>query len=191
MTNPSVDRIIIGVAAQNALRILIASYFLAVALQIIPGTNLTVLTSQIAPPLLAEIIAKCVVFCLSFLVMIGVWMRGAALILGLLTFFASYLTMLQLGLEEELGGFWRDLALIAALMLTYAEPENRDIRMRKAFRHSVQPRRVVLTPTNRRTRIAAEDAATPAALAPIATPPEFMMVTNIFADDPDDQALTA
>ncbi|MBF9050585.1 hypothetical protein GTA62_14980 [Roseobacter sp. HKCCD9010] len=136
------DSVVLSTAAQNVLRILIASYFIAAALQLIPGTDLTPLTSQIAPAPYASILAAVVVFGLAYLVMIGVWMRGAALLLGLMTFFASYLKMLELGLEQELGSFWRDLALIAALILTYAEnaPQNR--LGRRAIRRHVTPRRI-------------------------------------------------
>jgi hypothetical protein len=62
------------------------------------------------------------VFFLGYLVMTGHWLRGAALTLGLMTFWASYVTMLSLGVADELGGFWRDIALVAALMLTYGGP---------------------------------------------------------------------
>jgi uncharacterized membrane protein YphA (DoxX/SURF4 family) len=136
------DSVVLSTAAQNVLRILIASYFIAAALQLIPGTDLTPLTSQIVPAPYASILAAVVVFGLAYLVMIGVWMRGAALLLGLMTFFASYLKMLELGMEQELGSFWRDLALIAALILTYAEnaPQNR--LGRRAIRRHVMPRRI-------------------------------------------------
>ena len=33
--------------------------------------------------------------------------------------------MLSLGVADNLGQFWRDLALIGALMLTYAEPDTK------------------------------------------------------------------
>ena len=76
------------------------------------------------------------------MVMIGLFMRPAALVLGLMTFFASYLQTIELGVVDELGTFWRDLVLIAALMLTYAENAPRDQQMRSAIRHKVMPRRV-------------------------------------------------
>ena len=49
MGNGTMDRVIFNVAAQTVLRILIASYFLAVALNIIPGTDLALLFSPILP----------------------------------------------------------------------------------------------------------------------------------------------
>ncbi|QBY00453.1 DoxX family protein [Rhodophyticola sp. CCM32] len=142
MVQGTANRVTNGKTAQNLLRILIASYFLAAALQLIPGTDLTPLTSRVMPPGLDAALAAAIVFGLAYLVMIGVWMRGAALLLGLMTFFASYIKMLELGLQEELGDFWRDLALIAALMLTYADKSHYDPRLNQAIRRRVRPRRV-------------------------------------------------
>lgn len=142
MTNPTAERITLNATAQNLLRIVIASYFLAVALNLIPGTSLTILASQVLPAHVAEPLSAMVVFALAFLVMIGLYMRPAALVLGLMTLFASYLQMIELGVLDELGTFWRDLVLISALMLTYAENAPRDYRMRSAIRRKVTPRRV-------------------------------------------------
>jgi uncharacterized membrane protein YphA (DoxX/SURF4 family) len=143
MNNDTANHITMNAMGQNLLRILIASYFLAVALQIIPGTDLTIMTNMIAPAQTSEALAAMIVFGLSYLVMIGVWMRGAALLLGVMTFYASYLTMIELGLEDKLGSFWRDLALIAALMLTYSENEPRGHRLKTLVRKRIIPRRVM------------------------------------------------
>ncbi len=137
------ERVTLNMTAQNLLRILIASYFLAVGLNLIPGTDLAILTEQVVPSHVATPLAAMVIFALAFLVMVGLYMRPAALVLGLLTFFASYLKMMELGVADELGTFWRDLVLIAALMLTYAENAPRDYQMRRVIRRKITPRRVV------------------------------------------------
>ncbi|WP_146636253.1 DoxX family protein [Nioella nitratireducens] len=142
MSDDTMSNATLNSTAQNLLRIVIASYFLAVGLNLIPGTSLAPLAAQVVPPHVAEPLSAMVVFALAFLVMIGLYMRPAALVLGLLTFFASYLRMIELGVEQELGGFWRDLGLIAALMLTYAENAPRDRRMRKTIGQKITPRRV-------------------------------------------------
>ena len=79
---------------------------------------------------------------MAYLVMIGVWLRGSALLLGTVTFWASYLKMIELGMEHELGAFWRDLALIAALMLTYCDRDPRDSNKRGIVRRRIVPRKV-------------------------------------------------
>lgn len=142
MSDTTADRAPLNATAQNLLRIVIASYFLAVALNLIPGTSLTILAAQVLPLHIAQPLSAILVFALAFMVMIGLYMRPAALVLGVMTFFASYLRTIELGVDDELGTFWRDLVLIAALMLTYAENAPRDQRMRRAIERKVMPRRV-------------------------------------------------
>lgn len=143
------DRVVLSSAVQNMLRIVIASYFLAGAIGIIPGTDLTPLFAHFIPIDAARLAGGALVFALAYLVMIGVWLRGAALTLGILTFCSSYVKMLELGMASELGGFWRDLALIAALILTYAETDPRNYAKRTPVRRQAEPPTVVVpeTPT--------------------------------------------
>lgn len=183
MTNPTADRITLNATAQNLLRIVIASYFLAVGLNLIPGTNLTILADQILPTHVAAPLSAMAVFALAFLVMVGLYMRPAALVLGLMTLFASYLRMIELGVADELGTFWRDLVLIAALMLTYAENAPRDYRMRSAIRRKVIPRRIAPGDAARAVRSPAPAPATPCfARRQSRVPALPNPVENIFAD---------
>ena len=106
-------------AAQITARMLIASYFMAAALGSIPAADYGILFASLVPERLAAILGGSVVFTLAVLVLLGAHTRPAALILGLMTFYASYLQMIHVGAIDVLGAFWRDMALIAALMLTY------------------------------------------------------------------------
>lgn len=147
MEQATVDSGGINARAQALLRLVIGSYFLAVALQLIPGTDLGILFSGVMPAPYDGALATGIVFALAFLVMVGHATRVAALVMALLTFYASYLTMLSLGVADELGSFWRDLALIAALLLTYSEPRGDKAPQAEAQRAieallSVTPRRV-------------------------------------------------
>lgn len=194
MTNPSADRITLNATAQNLLRIVIASYFLAVGLNLIPGTNLTILAEQVLPLHVAAPLSAMIVFATAFLVMIGLYMRPAALVLGVMTLFASYLRMIELGVADELGTFWRDLVLIAALMLTYAENAPRDYRMRSAIRRKVTPRRIAPSDRPHRARPLVADAPQPAPVPSGPVTPRAVIrrrkpviglpdqVDNIFAD---------
>lgn len=121
MDQTFMGRAFINATAQSVLRLIIGSYFLAVALHLIPGTDLGILLSGVLPSPFDSAIATGMVFTLAFMVMLGRATRLAALLLALMTFYASYLTMLALGVGDELGSFWRDLALIAALLLTYSD----------------------------------------------------------------------
>lgn len=107
---------------QTWLRILIASYFIAVALKLIPGTNFSSLFALIADTNTANLLTSVTVFTLAYLVMIGCYLRVAALLLGLMTFFAAFIVYIDTSGAPgaaDLGAFWRDIALVSALMLTY------------------------------------------------------------------------
>ncbi len=145
MHQDSSDRVTMDELGNMTLRVLIGSYFLAVALNIIPGTNLAILFSTVLPAPWDSALAAGSVFILAFMVMIGSHTRLAALVLAMMTFFASYLTMIQIGVEHELGSFWRDIALIAALILTYSEQDRKRGGRGRVIRRQVQPRRMKLT----------------------------------------------
>ena len=105
--------------AQSWLRILIASYFIAVALRLIPGTDFALLLGLIADRGTANLLAAISVFSLAYMVMIGCCLRVAALLLSLMTFFAAFVGYVGPQGSGDLAAFWRDLAMVAALMLTY------------------------------------------------------------------------
>jgi len=194
MTQGTANRVAFNTAAQTTLRVLIASYFLAVALQLIPGTDLGVLFASILPAPYAGATAAGLVFILSFMVMIGYATRAAALIIALMTFFASYLTMVELGVVQELGAFWRDLALIAALLLTYSEPAMGSRNPRRILHRQIAPRRVApATPSQRRIKplmrksededIRAHLRGTPRKAVKAAPLVDPAFIDNIFAED--------
>ena len=161
------DRVTFNISAQIILRVLIASYFLAVALNLIPGTDLGLLFASVLPAPYAAATAAGVVFICAFMIMIGMATRSAALLLAIMTFFASYLTMVNLGVQQELGAFWRDLALIAALLLTYGDsPSDRRLR-RRIIRRTITPRRIVPNATSARQSARPE---TPSVAMPQARP---------------------
>lgn len=122
MPRPNARKTTVEDAAQLSVRMLIASYFMATAVGSIPGADTGALLAPLLSEPLSRIIAGSVVFTLAMMVLIDKHTRMAALILGLLTFYASYLQMVQIGIDHVLGAFWRDMALIAALMLTYGGP---------------------------------------------------------------------
>lgn len=106
-------------AAQTTIRMLIASYFIAAAAGSIPGSDTAALFSPFLPDPIDRIVGAGLVLIFAVMVMLGRQTRAAALLLGLITFYASYVQLIQQGVEQVLGIFWRDMALVAALMLTY------------------------------------------------------------------------
>ncbi len=170
----------LGQNGQNLVRIVIASYFLAISLGLIPGTTALALTEPFLPEPYADAASKAVIFATAYLVLLGVWLRLSALLLATLLFWSSYLENIGAG---NLEGFWRDLALIGALILTYTQTMPRAESRRAAIRWTrrvrritpsqpVVPRRLVSYPPQPRLRIVARNA----------TPVE---ADNIFRDDPE------
>lgn len=201
----------LGQSGQNLVRVVIASYFLAVALGLIPGTDASPLTAAILPEPYAVAASQTVIFVTAYLVLVGVWLRAAALLLANVLFWSSYIENVGTG---DLEAFWRDLALIGALILTYTQTLPRAASRRAALRWTprarrlvpsqiVAPRRVVTVVrpvrATERPAPAASAAAmaspapapepTPASLAPVVRLASFRsaepVVENIFRDDPD------
>ncbi len=132
----------IGFQAQNLSRILIASYFMAVSLGLVAGTDGTALIHWFIPDPLAGSISAAIIFALALLVMTGIWLRPAALLLALVLFWSSYLTLIGGSARSGVDMFWRDLALIGALFLTYAQSSRRAMRMRSVIRRKLPVRKL-------------------------------------------------
>jgi hypothetical protein len=111
----------LNTAGQFLIRATIASYFLATGIGILPGTNVVALTGLVLPPLIAGLLAAAITTTLAGLIIAGRHVQTAARCLALVLFWSSYVTLLQLGVSDRLGHFWRDLALLAALLLTSTE----------------------------------------------------------------------
>lgn len=103
-------------------RIMVALYFLAVGLGFVPGTGLQGLTGLLLPAPAANLLAGTIVLAIAVLILAGRWVTVSALSLSALLFLSSYMAMIQIGVVEQLGQFWRDIALIGALMLAHALP---------------------------------------------------------------------
>lgn len=187
-TNPTSDQL--NQSGQNLVRILIASYFIAISLGMISGTDGSYLARQIVPEPFATYMGKTMVFSLAYLVMMGIWLRPAALLLALTTFWSSYIA--NFGPEGPLaiGDFWRDLALIGALFLTYAQSGPRATSRRAMLRWSPRVRQIIPGKTVAPKRVAAASSVrskitplAPRIAARDASEASDQIVENIFADD--------
>ena len=154
MTATRTESDTLGQSGQNLLRILVASYFIGVSIGLIDGTRATALITLFLPPGPADRFAAAMVFVLAYLVLTGLWLRPAALLLGLVIFWSSIITHVVQSTVINIGDFWRDLTLISALMLTYVQASPRIARRRSLWRRiprarrlrpaeAVSPRRVV------------------------------------------------
>lgn len=103
------------VSAQFVTRLLIVSYFVALALNLIEGAEIARFAEPLMPGMMAHYTMRFVVLTLSAMVLFDFWQRPAALVLAIIVFWSSYITLYSGG---EISSFWRDLALIGALLLT-------------------------------------------------------------------------
>ncbi|MEJ6388436.1 DoxX family protein [Gymnodinialimonas ulvae] len=142
MSVGTADRIRFDVWAHVALRVVIASYFLAVALKLIPGVDYAALFSSFLSGSGADGVAAGLVFLLTVSIMIGLATRLCAMVLSLMTIYAGALAVIAAFDISVIARFWSDLALVAGLMLLYGDviwerrPRRNDVNTAKA------PRRV-------------------------------------------------
>ena len=108
-------QIIDWVSPRGIMRLLVISYFLAMALGWVGGTEVIDFMLPILPDDIAKWLMQGLVFGLSLLILAGIGRRHAALVLALVVFFSSYTSLYTGG---DIGAFWRDLALIGALLMT-------------------------------------------------------------------------
>ena len=143
MTTAAAPQNHLNQAGQNLVRILIASYFMGIALGLIDGTNATILAKAVMPTDAAHIAGPVVMFSLAFLVMIEMWLRPAALLLSLTMFWSSYIANFGPEGAMAIGEFWRDVVLIGSLMLTYLQPGPRSVSRRAILRWTPRVRRIL------------------------------------------------
>lgn len=126
-------------SGQNLVRVIIASYFLAVPLGLISGTTPAPLMAPFLPEPHAEIAGGIFMFVGAYLVLTGAWLRASALLLATTLFWSSYIENAGTG---NIDGFWRDIALIGALILTYTQTLPRAESRRSALHWTPPVRRI-------------------------------------------------
>lgn len=98
-------------------RILILSYFVGLASGLIGGTDLTLLTDPFLSKSVGAWVIGVLIISLCAFVLLGIQRRRSALLLSLILFWASYMTMHQMAVAD-VNFFWRDLALIGGLLFS-------------------------------------------------------------------------
>ncbi len=124
MGKAAARRLVFTLSTEGVTRLLISSYFVGLGLGIVDGADVGVLARPFLNVPASEIISGTIVVVLAMMVLFGLRRRPAALLLSLIVFWASYLTMVVESGSDHIGPFWRDLALIGALLLTYGDGRN-------------------------------------------------------------------
>lgn len=117
------------ISPRGIMRLLVLSYFIALSLGWIGGSAMLGFMLPLLPGDIALRLMQGLILGLSVLILVGIGRRHAALILALVVFFSSYTTLYGGG---DISAFWRDLALIGALLMTadFSGPKDRDDDLR-------------------------------------------------------------
>ncbi|WP_135505630.1 hypothetical protein [Roseovarius aestuariivivens] len=146
----------------NLIRIVIGSYFMAISLDLIEGSDPRVLFLPIFDPQTADLVTTVLLFSVTAAFMIGLYLRLTSLILAIFMMASSYVTNFMLPQTAQVADFWRDLTLVCAVLLCYSCLRRNEVRKaalvwrRRSERipahthESVTPRRVS-SPTAART----------------------------------------
>lgn len=181
-----------------AVRILIASFFLARGSGLIKLPGDYQLFGAVLPEAQAVMATTVLLFGTGFLIMVGRAVRPAALLLAVFVFWSGFLHHDIASDPQALSGFWRDMALLGAVMLIAMTEPGGSERF-QFFVRQVVPRRVRRTAEGTARRADAADAQVRfastrrrAAVAPDdMQPPEGEEdVVNLFADLQDEPVKT-
>ncbi|MEQ8291994.1 MAG: hypothetical protein RIA08_07300 [Roseovarius sp.] len=112
----------------NLIRIVIGSYFMAISLGLIEGVDHAALFAPLLDDQTARLAGMAVLFILSVVFMSGVALRITALTLALFILCSS-VAQTFLGPEPmPLSSFWRDLALVCAVLMSYSTLRRQELR---------------------------------------------------------------
>lgn len=180
----------------NLIRIVIGSYFMAIALGLIEGVAPSALFSAILDFQSADLIGTGLLFVIAVFFMSGLYLRLTSLMLALFILCSS---LVENFMNYEVGVvsfFWRDLTLACAVLMSYSTFKRRDLRkatliLRKGSRkrivdeNGITPRRV--SPRSKSPR-RSSDADYERVLRPLIAPTHIIKDANLstLSLDPED-----
>lgn len=112
----------------NLIRIVIGSYFAAVALDLVSGVDQKALLLPFVPVTAADVIGSTLLLLASLAFMTGFYLRPTALFLALFIFISSLVQNFLISPVEDVSAFWRDVTLVCAIILNYSNMNRHDLR---------------------------------------------------------------
>lgn len=104
----------------NMIRVVIGSYFMAIALGLISGVAPPALFLSITDPGTADLVGTVVLFSVTAAFMLGLYLRLTSLMLAIFIFASSVTQNLVLAETALVEPFWRDLTMVCAVLLSYS-----------------------------------------------------------------------
>ena len=116
-TRPTMVSTQVSRTVLSTVRILIASYFLATATGLVLEPSNRTLFGSVMLAQHANIAATIYLFVTAFAIMVGKAVRPAALLLAIYIFWSGFLHYDFSDSADALSKFWRDMALLGAILL--------------------------------------------------------------------------
>ena len=126
----------------SVVRILIASYFLAMATGLVFEPASRTFLDPLLPLEYAQLTSTTYLFVTAFAIMVGVFLRPAALLLAVYIFWSGFLHYDLGGSQAALSAYWRDMALLGAILLIAVTEPGAKARFSPFARPFVAPRRI-------------------------------------------------
>lgn len=140
----------------NLIRIVIGSYFMAIALGLIEGTEPKAMFIPYLDTETSDLIGTMLLFAITTAFMAGLFLRQSSLMLAIFIFGSSLAENFLTYEHASISNFWRDLTMVCAVLLSYSSLRRREIRKANLIGQrfflparrqdgDVLPRRVVTT----------------------------------------------
>ena len=137
-------------------RMLLTSYFVALSVDLIAFPPGKAFVAEIMPANLAAPAYTMFLFGTALLILLDQHTRAATLLLSIFILSAAFHAYVLPEQGKDFAAFWKELTLVAALILCYAETDPRHRRRNGLIRFSrrIRPRRIVIqaAPMPRRQR---------------------------------------
>ena len=160
------------------IRLLIASYFMALAGYEVGVKSVFVSIDHTVLDHVIDLLRPAAILAAAFLLLIGLYVRSAALVLALIVFWTSHMTHYGQDGTADIVSYFNDLALIGAMCAFTCMPQPRNPRfLGLLLRRTVRPRRIVPKSNKRRVQ-KPRDQVRDISFVPADEP----MITNIFVD---------
>ena len=151
---PSDIGVMVSRTVLSVVRILIASYFLASATGLIFEPASRTFLDAVLPQTQAQLVTTTYLFVTAFAIMVGVFVRPAALLLAVYIFWSGFVHY-DLANPAALAAFWRDMALLGAVLMIAVTEQGAGTQVR-VWRRNVAPRRIAGAAKKRKPRPAAD-----------------------------------
>ncbi len=123
-------------------RILIASYFLAIGVGFVKDATISGVTTALLRPEFSILAAHSIVFLCAFAIMVGKCVRGGALLLAGFMFVSTWAQKASHPTDVSLQAIWLNALLIAVLLLIAITTPGGSSSLHLKKRAPVKPRRV-------------------------------------------------